>query len=105
VHGEDRYKTVSGAIGRVLDGQAPDGPRVVNSVFFGEDDPGSLVIYLAYEESKTLRAAEKGGYTARIEEALRAALRDDGYPDGPITISFISEEEVEKSGGPFKFFK
>jgi hypothetical protein len=104
MEGEDMFNRVSRAIARVLDGQGADGPRIVNSIFFGEEDPGQLVIYLAYEDSRTLASARKGGDTGRVQGALLAALRDEGYPDRPIRIEFISEEEVEKSGGPFKYF-
>ncbi len=105
MEGEDRYGRVSRSIARVLDGQATGGPRIVNTIFFGEEDPEELVIYLAYEDAKTLKAAQKGGDTGRIEGALLAALKHEGYPERPIQILFISEEEVEKSGGPFNYFK
>ncbi len=103
--GENGYKKISGVIERVLDGQAADGPRVVNFIFFGEEDPDQLVIYLAFEDSKTLKAAEKSGDAGRIAGDLSAALKDEGYSARPIEILFISEQEVEESGGPFKYFK
>jgi hypothetical protein len=105
MEGEDSFSRVSRSIARVLDGQPKGRPRIVNTIFFGEEGPEELVIYLAYEDAKTLTSAQKGGDAGRIEEALLAALRDEGYPERPIQILFISEEEVERSGGPFTYFK
>ena len=102
---DDRYELVSRAIQSAIDSRQGVASHIVNYIFFEEENPAQFVIYLAYEDTGSLRAAEKSGETEKIRSSVLKALDDEGYPPWPGRISFVSEEEIDKAGGPWKFFQ
>jgi hypothetical protein len=85
-------------------------PPVTNQIIFGPspNDPGTLSVYFAYKDDAALAEAERNGHFPLITEEFRKSLLDEGYPPDAAAlahVSFVSEEEVEKHGGPWKYFR
>jgi hypothetical protein len=102
---DDRYGLVSRAIQSAIDSGHEPASHIVNYIFFEEEDPARLVIYLAYEDTRSLIAAHDSGETEQLRKSVLKALDDEGYPPWPGRINFVSEEEIDKAGGPWKYFQ
>ena len=102
---ENGYSLVSRAVRRALDSQEAAGPQIVNFIFFGEEKPEGLVIYLAYEDAKSLETAQQSGDTEQMRRRVKEALEEEGYPPWPGTVKFVSEQEVNEAGGPWYYFR
>jgi len=80
-------------------------PPIVNHIYFGAGNPDLLSIYLAYTDRAALKEAREKGHPDLIRAEILAALMDVGYPGEPNEVRFISEEEVNEQGGPWKYFR
>ena len=67
--------------------------------------PGSLAIIFHVTDDATLAAVEASGAATRLREQTLDALRQVDYPALPSSISLVSDETVEREGGPAVYFR
>ena len=67
--------------------------------------PGSLAIIFNVADDATLAALEASGAVARLRERTLDALRQVRYPAVPSSISVVSDETVNREGGPAVYFR
>ena len=68
-------------------------------------NPASLAITFHVANDATLADAEASGAAARLRERTLHALRQAGYPATPHWIGLVSDESVEREGGPSVYFR
>ncbi len=96
----------SAAAARVRAAFAAGDPPLTNHIDWAHDDLATLVF--AFRADADLERARAAGLLVRIEAAARAGLREAGCTDAEVAaavVSFVSEEEVDRRGGPWIYFK
>jgi hypothetical protein len=100
---------VERALARVLKLRGNLFPPITNAIFYGalEIHPKYLVVWFAFRDANALKLAEEQGYFQRLQQDMLQALADEGYPIDTLPenrIGFVSEEEVNRAGGPWYYF-
>ena len=92
---------------RALAAARADGLPVRDHWVYGAVDvsPESLAINFFVTDDATLAAAEASGAAARLRERTLEALREVGYPATPHWIGLVSDETVNREGGPLMYFQ
>lgn len=97
---------IGGAGQKVRDAFADADPPLTNHLTWGAVLPGHLVF--AFRTDADLERAHANGVAAAITERARAELRAAGCSSAVARgagISLISEEEVDRQGGPMNYFR
>jgi hypothetical protein len=68
-------------------------------------DPSSLAIIFHIADDATLAAAVASGAVDRLRARTLQALRERGYPSTPNVVELVSDETVERAGGPNEYFR
>lgn len=91
----------------VLDAARAEGLPVRDCWVSGAVDvsPASLVVVFNVADDATLAAAEVSGTAARLRERTVDALRTAGLPVTAASIQLVSDETVDREGGPAVYFR
>lgn len=92
------------AVQRALQGLGELSPPIVTHLHFGATDPDNLTIHLAYRDRAAWLEAQARGDHDRVRREVLASLGREGYPPGG-AVDFVSVEEVDAAGGPWKYFR
>lgn len=95
---------VSNAVSLVEDAHLKQYPGFHHTAFFGAMgiDPKLLAIWCFFSKDEDLQKAQKAKFTDIVQNAVRDALKQCGYPEKIaclLTVSFSTDEDVQRTCG------